>query len=204
MPIRENREYRNMPVMASTQERRFETEQYVEGFATTFNEPYVMFRCGDIEYKEVIDKDALRGADLSDVIFQYNHKGRVYARNKMRQGKPQTLLLEPQEKGLFVAADLSSTEDSRKMFDEIDKGLIYQMSWGFTVEEDSYNVDTHTRTILKIKKVYDVSAVDLPANEFTDISARSWVDGVIEQEERESLEREKLKQKIRIRTMIGE
>ena len=63
------------------------------------------------------------------------------------------------------------------------------MSWAFTVAEDSYNKDTHTRTILKIKKVYDVSAVSCPANADTDISARSYLDGVIEAERREALAR---------------
>jgi HK97 family phage prohead protease len=120
----------------------------------------------------------------------------------MKQGKKPTLILEPQERGLFVACDLGTTEESRKMYEDIDAGLIYQMSWAFTVEEDAYNRDTHTRTITKIKKVYDVSAVDLPANPSTDISSRSWVNGVIEQEKQEFAERQKQIQRIKILTEV--
>lgn len=202
MPIRPEREYRMMPLMTPSAEKRFDSEYYVEGFATTFDKPYVLYRYNDIDYKEVIHRNALETADLSDVLFQYNHAGRVYARNRMKKGKAATLLLEAQKSGLFVAADLGSTSESRKMYEDIDAGLIYQMSWSFVVGEDSYDRDTHTRTILKIKKVYDVSAVDLPANPSTEISSRSWINGVIETEKQELLERQKQIQKIKILTEV--
>jgi phage head maturation protease len=72
------------------------------------------------------------------------------------------------------------------------------MSWAFTVAEDEYDREARTRTITKIKKVYDVSAVSIPANGDTEISARSWLNGVIEAERRESLERRKKILKIKI------
>jgi hypothetical protein len=202
MPIRTEREYRAMPILMRAKEKRIDSEFYVEGFATTFNDPYVLWEYDGVEYKEIIAPNALQGADMTDVLFQYNHGGRVYARTKMKQGKKPTLILEPQERGLFVACDLGTTEESRKMYEDIDAGLIYQMSWAFTVEEDAYNRDTHTRTITKIKKVYDVSAVDLPANPSTDISSRSWVNGVIEQEKQEFAERQKQIQRIKILTEV--
>ena len=80
-------------------------------------------------------------------------------------------------------------------------GLVTKMSWAFTVQEDSYDRDTHTRRILKIRKVYDVSAVSFPANPSTDISARSWLDGVIEAEKAERLAAqaaERRKQRLRV------
>lgn len=202
MPIKPEREYRTMPLMIPAADKRFNSDFYVEGFATTFNDPYVLWEYDGVQYKEVIDRNALQGADLSDVLFQYNHSGRVYARTKMKQGKTPTLLIEPQDGGLFIAADLQSTDEAKKMFQDIDAGLIYQMSWAFTVEEDSYNRETHTRTITKIKKVYDVSAVDLPANPYTDISSRSWFDGVIEAEKQELAERQKQIQRIKILTEV--
>lgn len=153
------------------------------------------------EIKEKIDRHAFDHADMSDVLFQYNHSGRVFARNKMKKGKPATMILENQERGLFVAADLGSTEEARKMYEDIDSGLIYQMSFGFRVEEDSYDRATRTRTILKISKVFDVSAVDVPANGNTDISSRDWFNGVIEAERQELLERQKMKVKITKRIM---
>jgi len=191
MPKVHEREYRTMtqPLFASLQEKRFDSDYYVEGFATTFNTPYLMYEWDGVKYYEVIDRHALIDADLSDVIMQYDHRGTVFARNKMPAGKKPCLLIEPQESGLFVAADLGVIEEARSLYKSIEAGLINKMSWAFRVLEDSYNKETRTRTILKIKKVYDVSAVSLPANADTDISARSYFDGVIEAEKREALAR---------------
>ena len=163
--------------------RRFETEFYVEGYATTFEQPYVLYEVDGVQYKEVIDRRALDGADLSDVIMQYDHGGRVFART----GRSNTLLVEADSHGLFVAADLSKTEQARSMYEDISAGLITKMSWSFVVREDSYDRATHTRRILSIRKVYDTSAVSRPANPATLISARSYFDGVIEAERQERL-----------------
>lgn len=163
--------------------RRFDTEFYVEGYATTFEQPYVLYEVDGVQYKEVIDRRALDGADLSDVIMQYDHGGRVFART----GRSNTLLVEADSHGLFVAADLSKTEQARSMYEDISAGLITKMSWSFVVREDSYDRATHTRRILSIRKVYDTSAVSRPANPATLISARSYFDGVIEAERQERL-----------------
>ena len=190
--------FQPLMIPTGTAEKRFDTDYYVEGFATTFNKPYVMFEHDGVKYYEVIDRNALVGADMSDVIMQFDHSGMVFARNKMAKNKPPSLLLEPQESGLFVAANLSLTDEAKRLYANIDEGLIYKMSWAFTVAEEAYNKDTHTRTILKIKKVYDVSAVSYPANGDTDISARSYFDGVIEREQQERLERRKQILKIKL------
>lgn len=190
--------FQPLMIPQGTENKRFDTDFYVEGFATTFDKPYVMHEYGGIKYCEVIDRNALVGADLSDVIMQFDHSGMVFARNKMAKNKPPSLLLEPQDGGLFIAANLSLTEEAKRLYASIDAGLICKMSWAFTVSEDAYNKDTHTRTILKIKKVYDVSAVSYPANVDTDISARSYFDGVIEREQQERLERRKQILKIKL------
>lgn len=193
MPFKDNREYRAMlnPFNTATTEKRFDSDYYVEGYATTFDKPYLLYEYDGVKYYEVIDRHALDGADLTDIIMQYDHTGKVFARNKMGANKQPTLIAEPQDVGFFMAADLSLTEASKRMYEEITTGLIYQMSWAFTVSEDSYDRDTHTRKILKVKKVYDVSAVSIPANADTEISARSFLDGVIEAEKREALEQKK-------------
>lgn len=174
------------PLMIPTEatSKRFDSEYYVEGYATTFDDPYLMFEWDGVKYYERIAADALAGADMSDVIFQYNHAGKVFARISNN-----TLGVEPVKRGLFVFADLSKSQAAKELHEEIRNGLITKMSWAFTVAEDSYNKDTHTRTIMKIKKVFDVSAVSIPANGNTDISARSYFDGVIEREKAERLER---------------
>ena len=163
---------------AGTQERarRLDSSYYVEGYATTFNDPYVLWHdpWSGVDYTEVIDPGAFRDADMSDVIMQYDHEGHVYAR--MSNG---TLIVEPDAHGLFVAADLSRASSSRQMYEEIESGLCTRMSWAFTVAEDAYDRETHTTTILRVKKVFDVSAVSLPADPNTEISART-LNGEIE------------------------
>ena len=163
-------------------EKRLPSDFYVEGYATTFNDPYVLYEYDGVKYMEQIDRHALDEADMSDVIMQYDHTGRVLARNSNG-----SLLLEPNQRGLFIAADLSRSEAARNMYEEINAGLVNRMSWAFQVEKDAYDRATRTRTILKISKLYDVSAVSMPANPATEISARSYFDGVIETERQERL-----------------
>lgn len=172
-----------MSLLAPTQgDKRLKSDFYVEGYATTFNEPYVLYEYDGVQYKEIIDRGALDGADMSDIIFLYDHEGNVLARRSNG-----TLIVEPDDHGLFVAADLSKSAAARNMYEEIQNGLVTKMSWAFKVREDSYDRVTHTRTIKRMKKVFDVSAVSKPANPSTDISARSYFDGVIEAEKAERL-----------------
>lgn len=197
MPMMKDREYRTMiqPLLIpqGATEKRIDTDFYVEGYATTFDKPYLLYEYGGQKYFERIDRNALVGADMSDVIMQYDHTGKVLARLSNK-----TLGVEINENGLFTFADLSKSRAAQDMFEEIKNGLITKMSWAFRVTEDSYDRDTRTRTILKVAKVYDVSAVSIPANGDTEISARSYFDGVIEQEQQERLERRKQILKIKL------
>ena len=185
MTYKTNRQYRSMALLMPTDYRLLESDHYVEGYATTFDEPYLLYEYEGNKYFEVIAREALLEADLSDVIMQYDHEGKVLARLSNN-----TLALVSDEHGLKIGADLSKSVAAREMHDEIINGLVTKMSWAFTVTEDSYNKETRTNTISKIRKVYDVSAVSYPANSDTEISARSWLDGVIEAEKREALEQQ--------------
>lgn len=181
------------PAAGDGDNKRFDTEFYVEGYASTFNDPYVLFEDWDgNEYREIISPDAFKDADMSDVIMQYDHKGRVFARQSNK-----TLILQPDYKGLKVAADLGKTDLARGLYQDIEAGMINKMSWAFSVAEESYDRETHTRTILKIKKVYDVSAVSIPANGDTEISARAFASRSYEQERQELLKRRAAILKIR-------
>lgn len=186
------RQYRSLavPLMARAEGgtgKRIDSECYVEGYASTFNDPYVLFEdWNGTKYTEVISPDAFRDADMSDVIMQFDHSGRVYARQSNG-----TLVVEPNEHGLFVAADLSRSQGARELYEEIAAGLVTRMSWAFTVAADEYDRETHTTTITRVKKVFDVSAVSLPADPNTEISARNLLDGEIERERRESARRKR-------------
>lgn len=193
MPICKEREYRTMAVTLPS-----DVEYIVEGYATTFDDPYVLFSDGDRDFSEVVDRHALEGTDISDVIFQYDHSGMVYARTKN-----DTLQLSTDEHGLKIRADLGSTAASRQMYEAISAGLVDQMSFAFVVDDEDYDKNTRTRTITHIKKLYDVSAVSIPANPGTEISARSAFEGYIEAERLEELEAEKRKEQIeRIKNLL--
>ena len=152
-------------------DKRLDTDCYVTGYATTFDR-YLMWQYDKNKAYEQIDREAFTGIDMSDVIMNYNHTGKTLARTKNK-----TLGLEVTDRGLFIYADLSKSHEARILYDEIKAGLIDQMSWAFTVEKDEIiKQDEHTvlRRILKVKKIYDVSAVSIPANPNTDLFARSF------------------------------
>jgi HK97 family phage prohead protease len=160
----------------------------VEGYATTFDKPYVMRSDAAYEFREVVERSAFDGCDMSDVIMQYDHEGRVFARNRNK-----TLTLETDENGLKIRALLGGTEIGRQLYEEIKGGYTDKMSFSFTVSDQKRDIEmidgrtVITRRIKGIRKLYDVSAVSMPANESTSISARSWCDGVIAELEAERL-----------------
>ena len=187
MPIRNDREYRKAePFMAE------EDSYIVEGYASTF-EPYVLWYEDGFEIREQIDPHAFDNADMADVIMQYDHQGRVFARVSNN-----TLDISTDDHGLKIRADLSKTESARQLYEEIKSGMITQMSFAFSIQEDAYDKQEHLRTVTKIRKLYDVSAVSIPANPGTEISARSFAEGVIEQERLERAEAEERERKIQI------
>lgn len=198
MPNKKEREYRNMTMAVREAENEAEEteDMTVEGYATTFNEPYVLYEDNDIIYREQVDPDAFAETDMDDVIMQYDHEGRVFARTAN-----ETLSLNVDDKGLFIRANLGGTEIGRNLFEEIRGGYTDKMSFGFIVDKDEeLRTDAEDgrvdilRTITGISKLYDVSAVSIPANNGTSIGAetRSHIDGVIDAIRTERFEAEKL------------
>ena len=196
MAIKSDREYRDMTMEIRTAEtdEAPEERKVVKGYASTFNEPYTLYEDDSWRFNEVVDARAFDNTDMSDVIMQYDHEGRVFARISNN-----TLTVSPDERGLLIEADLGGTELGRQLFEEIRGGYTNKMSFGFTVDGEDY-LDTKdtdgkaltVRTITSVRKLYDVSAVSLPANDATSISVRSLTDGEIERIQAERLEAEKL------------
>ena len=199
--MKDNREYRSMEM------RIFDAEDgsngyKVEGYASTF-QPYVLYSVDGVDYSEVIDRDAFSEADLSDVVFRFDHEGRVYARSSAG-----SLEVTTDEHGLGIHADLSRSQTAREAFEDIKAGNYPKMSFAFRVAEggDSYDKATHTRAIHRIAKVYDVSPVSFPANPTTElsVSTRDYFNGVIEMEKAERLEAEKRERQKQIIKILAE
>ena len=170
MPIEKGREYRALQDFSLVPREEGLEEYRVKGTAVVFNTPTVLFECDGVKYYEEIDRHALDGCDLSDVIMNYNHGGKVVARTRN-----QTLTLTITDRGLEMEADLSGTAAGRDLYEEIDGGYIDKMSFSFVVRASEYDSVAHTRRITKISRLFDVSAVDIPAYEQTAISARSCI-----------------------------
>lgn len=174
----------------------------VEGVPCVFDTETVLYRGKNYEYREKVATGAFDGADLSDVIFNCNHHGRVYART--RNG---SLGLTTESDGLHMSAELlSGDEGHAELYRDIENGLIDKMSFAFTIKECEYKCiertdstpDITVRTITKIDKVYDVSAVDIPAYDTTSISARRSFDAERERRNAESIKRRKLELKLKL------
>lgn len=120
MAIKSEREYRTcVPFEVRVAEEGEKEEYIVEGYATTFDDPYLLWSDGENELYEKVDKNAFDNADMSDVLFLYNHEGRVFARQKNG-----SLELSVDEHGLHIKANLGLTEEARKMYEDIKAGLI--------------------------------------------------------------------------------
>lgn len=200
MPIKKSREYRDMESLNIVRGEEEQTmTMTVEGYATVFNQRYNLYEDDEFVIEEVVDPRAFDNADMSDVIMQYNHEGRVFARRSNN-----TLQVEADDFGLHILAELGGTELGRELYDEIRGGYTNKMSFGFSVTGEEWSKSTdergrevHERRIKSVGRLYDVSAVSVPANDGTTISIRALSDGVIEQIRAERLEREKIEMRRR-------
>lgn len=177
--------------------KRIDTDHYVEGFAARY-EPYVLYYDYDGEpVYERFERGCFDNCDMSDIIMQYDHAGKVMARTSNG-----SLIVEVTDDGLFVAADLGRTDAARDLFEDIQAGMVTKMSWRFRC--GTYYYDRESRTIVHktVKKIYDVAPVSIPANDDTEINARAWVDGEIAQAARSEAELEERRRKLRAKITI--
>lgn len=165
-------------------ENNEEEKMEIKGYAAVFNSPETY------GYTEVIAPTAFDEADMKDVVLRYNHEDTFMVLARTRNN---SLKLNVDEKGLFMDAVLQDDIQSHKdIFNAIKSGLIDKQSFAFVVDEDSYDYDTDTRTITKIGKVFDVSVVDQPFYNATDVSvARNQNDEFLTRREELRKEEEK-------------
>ena len=143
-------------------EKSEDEKMEIKGYAAVFNSPETY------GYTEVIAPSAFDEADMSDVVLRYNHNDSFMVLARTRN---KSLQLDVDNKGLFMNATLQDDiTEHRDIFNAIKSELIDKQSFAFTVDEDTYDYDTDTRTITKIGKLFDVSVVDQPFYNATDVS----------------------------------
>ena len=184
--------------LPEVQTKRIDSNYYVEGYAARY-EPYVLFEDENGPIFERFERGCFDGCDMSDIIFQLNHQGTVMARQSNG-----SLIVEADERGLFTAADLGRTEAARNLYEEISTGMITKMSWGFIIGACDYDPETRTLVHRSVKKIFDVSAVSIPANQNTEINARSWADGVIDLAARSEAELDERRRRLRLKIKVKE
>ena len=145
----------------------------VEGYASNFDVEY------DLGYfKESVARGAFDDVLEDDVRFLLNHTGAPLARTTNG-----TLELSIDETGLKYRAALADTQDGRDLYKLIKRGDITQSSFAFTIDKDEWSEDRSTRTITKIGRLLDTSAVTYPASPSTTVAARNMAAAAQEAEE---------------------
>ena len=197
--LKDERQLRALQMFAPTESaKRIDSAYYIEGYAAKY-EPYVLYEDYDGPIYERFERGCFDNCDMSDIIYQLNHQGTVMARTGNG-----SLIVEADDVGLFVAGDLGRTAAARAHCEEIGAGMITKMSWGFILGD--YYFDRENRTIVHktVKKIFDVSGVSIPANQNTEINARSWADGVIDLAARSDAELDERRRRLRLKINIQE
>ena len=160
----------NFDVSAQNNE---EHGNFIEGRAIVFDSPT------DIgPFEEIISRDALKETDLRDVRFLVNHNTNMIPLARSRNNNENsTMQLKITDEGLDIRADLDTegNTDAANLYSATKRGDISGMSFMMTVDGEEWdweNEEHPTRTITKIGKVFEVSAVSFPAYEATSLEAR--------------------------------
>jgi len=130
-------------------------------------------------YRESISRDALTDTDLKDVRFLIGHNTSMIPLARSRNNNENsTMQMVVTDRGMEIRVDLDTENnaEARALYSAVKRGDMSGMSFMFTVDKDSWediDTDSPKRTIMSIRKVFEVSAVAFPAYEGTDIQAAS-------------------------------
>lgn len=170
--IKVNRSFETVDIRAA------EEGSSIEGHAAVYNQ---RTNIGNWFY-EIIERGAFDNTDFDDVLFSANHNLRKIplARSRRNNGNS-TMELKVDDKGLYVKADLDieGNSEAKSLYSSVKRGDIDGMSFIFYVKEERWvdlDKDMPTRYITEIRKVREVSAVNFPAYEGTDINARDTLE----------------------------
>ena len=132
-------------------------------------------------YEETINRDALADTDLKDVRFLIGHNTSMIPLARSRNNNENsTMQLTVNEGGMDIRVDLDTENnaEARALYSAVKRGDMTGMSFMFTVDTDrdiwkDTETDYPKRTIMSIRKVFEVSAVAFPAYPQTSIQAAS-------------------------------
>lgn len=161
-------------------------------------------------YDEIIARGALADTDLKDVRFLVNHNTDMIPLARSRNNNANSTMqmtVDDEGMGIRVDLDIENNAEAKSLYSAVERGDIDGMSFMFVVDADSWDElesEHPSRTIEKIGKVLEVSAVTFPAYEATSLQARGLSEALdsarasLENEKAEARAIERRKQKIRI------
>lgn len=163
-----------------------EEQMVIEGYAAVFETQTDLGWC-----KEIISRDAFNNCNMSDCVLKYNHNDNCLILARTRN---KSLELTVDSKGLKIRANLIDTTQNRDIYKMIKAGLLDKMSFAFSVKKQEWDYDNDVRRITEISQLFDVSVVDVPAYDNTEIYARNKENYTKEKEQyqKEKIEKEKL------------
>lgn len=164
-------------------------DMILEGYAVRFESPATH------GFTEIIDRHAFDVCDMQDCCMKYNHLDTypILARTRNH-----SLQLTVDDIGLKIRAKLLDTQTNRDIYKMVQEGLLDKMSFAFTVSNEEWDYETDTRRILNIDKLFDVSVVDVPFYDSTEIFARSEEQFKEEKAKYEELKLAKAKAKMKL------
>lgn len=167
-------------------ENNDEDKMIIEGYAAVFETETDLGWC-----KEIISRDAFNNCNMSDCVLKYNHNDSCLILARTRN---KSLELTVDSKGLKIRAILIDTTQNRDIYKMIRAGLLDKMSFAFAVKKQEWDYENDVRRITEISQLFDVSVVDVPAYDTTEIYARGKENYTKEKEQyqKEKLERQKL------------
>lgn len=129
-------------------------------------------------FAEIIERGALKKANLEDVRFLVNHdQSKIPLARSRKNTRNSTMKLAVDDEGMEIEVQLDTENNSeaRNLYSAIERGDITGMSFLFGIEDEEWenlNSDYPTRHVKAISTVVEVSAVTFPAYKDTSITAR--------------------------------
>lgn len=130
-------------------------------------------------FDEIIQRGALDGCDLKDVAFFVNHDVRKIPLARSRNNNANsTMQLSVDDNGLSIRVNLDTENnaEARALFSAVGRGDITGMSFMFRVDDEEWQnleSDHPTRIIKRLAVVREVSAVNYPAYQDTEINVQT-------------------------------
>lgn len=140
-------------------------EMIIEGYAAVFETETDLGWC-----KEIISRSAFDNCNMNDCVLKYNHNDNCLILARTRN-KSLELLVD--NHGLKIRAKLIDTTQNKDIYKMIKSGLLDKMSFAFSVRKQEWDYENDIRRITDISQLFDVSVVDIPAYDTTEIYARS-------------------------------